>query len=332
MSTIQRSVATDARKLRSHILNAFECAETVPDPSPRKAMLTFVAVSASPTGVELVGQVAELAKKVLPREYRWVDTAKEIRVILVKAGPAVLGPFHPKLQRYARKHLVKLGVEVRTDTTATDMDADSITVKSPAGLEKINARTKIWAAGVQASPLASMLAEATGAETDRAGRVVVLPDCTLPGHPEVFAIGDMVSLNKLPGVAQPAIQEGRYVGKVIRARLDGDANVPPFKYFDKGSMATIGYRAAVADTSGVRFTGVPDVGFHPHALPDRLGQPAQYPARVAAVAGVHQELPAADNHLRAGAGRGQVEVVRYRNARNAGASCDSRRYWGPGRT
>ena len=245
----------DARRLRSHILSAFELAETVPDPSLRKALLTFVVVGGGPTGVELVGQVAELAKKVLPREYRWVDTAQEIRVILVEAGPAVLGPFHPKLQRYARKHLAKLGVEVRTDTTATDMDADSITVKSAAGFEKINARTKIWAAGVQASPLASMLAEATGAETDRAGRIMVLPDCTLPGHPEVFAIGDMVSLNKLPGVAQPAIQEGRYVGKVIRARLDGDANVPPFQYFDKGSMATIGYRAAVADAFGLRFTG-----------------------------------------------------------------------------
>jgi NADH dehydrogenase len=245
----------DARKLRGDILSAFELAETVPDPSLRKALLTFVVVGAGPTGVELVGQVAELAKRVLPREYRWVDTAREIRVILVEAGPAVLGPFHPKLQRYARKHLVKLGVEVRTDTTATDMDADGITLTSAAGVEKIHARTKIWAAGVQASPLARMLAEAAGAETDRAGRVVVLPDCTLPRHPEVFAIGDMVSLNKLPGVAQPAIQEGQYVGKVIRARLEGDGNVPPFAYLDKGSMATIGYRSAVADAFGIRFTG-----------------------------------------------------------------------------
>src|SRR6202451_559326 len=164
----------DARRLRSHILSAFELAETVPDPSLRKALLTFVVVGGGPTGVELVGQVAELAKKVLPREYVWVYTAKAIRFILVEAGPAVLGPFHPKLQRYAHKHLAKLGVEVRTDTTATDMDADSITVKSAAGFEKINARTKIWAAGVQASPLASMLAEATGAEDERAGRSVVL--------------------------------------------------------------------------------------------------------------------------------------------------------------
>ena len=197
---------------------------------------------------------------VLPGSGRASPSILTVNVSSVRAhrllpSSAILGPFHPKLQRYARKHLVKLGVEVRTDTMATDMDADSITVKSAAGLERINARTKIWTAGVQASPLASMLAEATGAETDRAGRVAVLPDCTLPGHPEVFAIGDMVSLNKLPGVAQPAIQEGRYVGKVIRARLDGDGNVPPFKYFDKGSMATIGYQAAVADAFGIQFTG-----------------------------------------------------------------------------
>jgi NADH:ubiquinone reductase (H+-translocating) len=177
--------------------------------------------------VELVGQVAELAKKVLPREFRWIDTAKEVRVILVEAGPAVLGAFDPKLQAYALRHLQKLGVDVRVDSMATDMDADSITVKETGDEQRIDTKTKIWAAGVQASPLAKLLADATGADTDRAGRVAVLPDCTLPDHPEVFAIGDMVSLTDLPGVAQPAIQEGKYVGKVIRARLEGDAEVPP---------------------------------------------------------------------------------------------------------
>jgi NADH dehydrogenase len=246
----------DARRLRSQILSAFEFAETVADPAQRRAFLTFVVVGAGPTGVELVGQVAELAHKVLPREYRWVDTAKEVRVILVEAGPTVLGPFDPKLQKYARKQLEKLGVEVRVNTAATDMDADSITVRSAAGEERLEARTKIWAAGVQASPLARMLAEATGATCDRAGRIAVEPDCTVPGHPEVFAIGDMVSLNKLPGVAQPAIQEGRYVGKVIRTRLSGNSTVEPFTYFNKGSMATIGYNAAIADAFGIRFTGI----------------------------------------------------------------------------
>jgi NADH dehydrogenase len=149
-----------------------------------------------------------------------------------------------------------MGVEVRVNTAATAMSDDSITVHGPEGPEWIAARTKIWAAGVQASPLAKMLAEATGAQTDRAGRVAVRPDCTLPGHPEVFAIGDMVSLNGLPGVAQPAMQEGKYVGKVIRARLRGNGTAAPFTYFDKGSMATIGRNAAVADAFGMKFTGL----------------------------------------------------------------------------
>jgi NADH dehydrogenase len=245
----------DARRLRSRILSAFEMAESVPDPAQRKPFLTFVVIGAGPTGVELVGQVAELARRVLPREFRWADTRQETRVVLVEAAPAVLGPFHPKLQRYARRRLEKMGVEVRVDTAAAAMTDDSITVKGPDGEERIAARTKIWAAGVQASPLAKMLAAATGAQTDRAGRVTVQPDCTLPGHPEVFAIGDMVSLNRLPGVAQPAMQEGRYVGKVIRARLKGRETPAPFRYFDKGSMATIGHNAAVADAFGVQLTG-----------------------------------------------------------------------------
>jgi NADH:ubiquinone reductase (H+-translocating) len=246
----------DARGLRSRILSAFEMAETVVDPEQRAAFLTFAVVGAGPTGVELVGQVAELAKRVLPQEFRWVNTGEETRVVLIEAAPAVLPPFDPKLQRYTQRRLQKMGVEVRVDTAATAMTGDSITVKGPDGQEeRIAARTKIWAAGVQASPLARMLAAATGSQTDRAGRVAVRADCTLPGHPDVFAIGDMVSLNGLPGVAQPAMQEGKYVGKVIRARLKGDGTVAPFKYFDKGSMATIGHNAAVAHAFGMRFTG-----------------------------------------------------------------------------
>ena len=136
------------------------------------------------------------------------------------------------------------------------MDQSSVTVKGPDGDRRIAARTKIWAAGVRASPLAMMLAKATGADTDRAGRVAVGPDCSLPGHPEVFAIGDMVRLNDLPGVAQPAIQEGTYVGKLISARLAGKTGMKPFAYRDKGSMATIGHLSAVADSNGLKFTGV----------------------------------------------------------------------------
>jgi NADH dehydrogenase len=245
----------DARHLRSHILGAFEMAELATDPQERAEWLTFVVVGGGPTGVELVGQVAELAHKVLPRDYRSVDTT-EARILLLEGLGAVLGPFHPKLQRYTKARLEKMGVEVRLNTLAVDMDQESITVKGPDGVERIPTRTRIWAAGVQASPLAKMLAEATGAETDRAGRVAVNPDCTLPGHPEVFAIGDMVSLNRLPGVAQPAIQEGKYVGKVIKARLAGKRDLGPFKYLDKGSMATIGHLHAVAQVVGLKFTGV----------------------------------------------------------------------------
>jgi NADH dehydrogenase len=244
-----------ARGLRSRILSAFEMAETIVDPEERAAFLTFAVVGAGPTGVELVGQVAELAKKVLPREFRLVNTRDETRVVLIEAAPAVLPPFDPKLQRYTHGRLAKMGVEVRVNTAATAMTDDSITINGPEGQERIAARTKIWAAGVQASPLAKMLAAATNSQTDRAGRVTVLPDCTLPGHPDVFAIGDMVSLNGLPGVAQPAMQEGKYVGSVIRARLRGNGTVAPFKYFDKGSMATIGHNAAVAHAFGMRFTG-----------------------------------------------------------------------------
>jgi NADH dehydrogenase len=237
----------DARYLRDGILSKFEMAELATDPSERAEWLTFVVIGAGPTGVELVGQIAELAHQVLPRDYRTVNT-REARIILLEGAGAVLPPFAPKLQEYTKKRLEKMGVEVRLNTLAVDMDHYSITVKGPDGLDTIRTRTRIWAAGVQASPLAKMLAQKAGLETDRAGRVPVNPDCTLPGHPEVFAIGDMVALDKLPGVAQPALQ-------VIKARVRGEDPPPPFTYFDKGSMATIGHKAAVADAFGMKFTG-----------------------------------------------------------------------------
>jgi NADH dehydrogenase len=222
----------DARHLRNHILGAFEMAELATDPAEREAYLSFVVVGAGPTGVEVVGQIAELAHRVLPADYHEIDT-RQARIVLIEAGPAVLGPFDERLQRYTTRTLERMGVEVRCATLAIAIDEDGITVRDDDGEHRIEARTKVWAAGVQASPLAKILASATGAETDRAGRIMVQPDCTLPGHPEVFAIGDMVSLNGLPGIAQPALQEGKYVGKVIRARLDGGKSVAPFKYFDK---------------------------------------------------------------------------------------------------
>jgi NADH dehydrogenase len=244
----------DARHLRDQILLAFEMAELSTDSAERAEWLTFVVIGAGPTGVELVGQVAELAHTVLPREYRSIDT-REAKILLLEGAPSVLPPFAEKLQVYTHKRLEKMGVEIRTGTLAVGMDDRSVTVKGPDGEETIRTRTRIWAAGVAASPLANLLAGASGAGTDRAGRIEVNPDCSLPGHPNVFAIGDMVSLNKLPGIAQPAMQEGKYVGKLIKGRLSGDQNVEPFKYFDKGSMATIGYKSAVADAFGMKVTG-----------------------------------------------------------------------------
>jgi NADH:ubiquinone reductase (H+-translocating) len=243
----------DARYIRDGILSKFEMAEIVTDPKERAEWLTFCVIGAGPTGVELAGQIAELAHTVLPTDYRSVDT-HEARIILFEGAPSVLPPFPEKLQRYTQKRLEEMGVEIKLNTLATDMDHESITVKGPNGIETIRARTRIWAAGVQASPLAKMLGERAGVETDRAGRIPVNPDCTVAGHPDVFAIGDMVSLNKLPGIAQPALQEGKYVGKVIKARLTGKPT-EPFTYFDKGTMATIGYRSAVANAFGVKLTG-----------------------------------------------------------------------------
>lgn len=246
----------DARLLRSRILGAYELAEVATTEEEKQAWMTFVVVGAGPTGVELAGQLAELAQYVLPREYRSIDT-RSARIILLDAAPAVLPPFAKKLQDYTRKTLEKKGIEVRLNTMATDMDADSITVKGPNGEERIVARTKVWAAGVQASPLAELLAKASGGEVDRAGRLAVDPDCSLPGRSDVFAIGDMVStIDRLPGVAQVAMQQGTYVGKLIKARAKGDDTTPaPFRYFDKGSMATIGAREAVADVRGIKLTG-----------------------------------------------------------------------------
>ncbi len=246
----------DARYLRDAILARFEMAELATDPVERAEWLTFVVIGAGPTGVELIGQIAELAHQVLPRDFRDVDTS-EARIILLEGAPSVLPPFPPELQRYTRRQLEQMGVEIRLNTLAVDRDHDSITVQAPGGRETIRAKTRIWAAGVQASELAGMLAAATEATTDRAGRLPVGPDCTLPGHPEVFAVGDMVSLNGLPGVAQAAMQEGKYVGKVIRARLAGDEPAGPFRYSDRGSMAAIGHRRAVAESTGLTFTGMP---------------------------------------------------------------------------
>ncbi len=247
---------TDAHRLRARILEAFELAAEADDDREREQWLTFVTVGAGPTGVELTGQIAELSRRLLRREYRSIHATKA-RIVLLDAGPSVLASFPEKLQRIAQRDLERMGAEIRTHAKVTNVDARGVEIESAEGRHsRIEARTLLWAAGVAASPLAKMLAQASGAPADRAGRIEVNPDCTLPGHPEVFAIGDMNKLDDLPGVAQPAIQQGRYAAKAIRGCLKGKEPAKPFHYFDKGTLAAIGHRNAVADVFGIKLGGV----------------------------------------------------------------------------
>jgi NADH dehydrogenase len=244
----------DALELRRRIFGAFELAELEEDPEEKQRWLTFVVVGAGPTGCELAGQIRELAERSLRHNFRTIDpgTAK---VLLVDGGKEPLASFGGNLSGKGRKELEHMGVELRMGLRATNVDFDGIEVQSPDGTERIHAHTVIWAAGVAASPLAKQLADASGAEADRSGRVSVLPDCTLPGHPEVFALGDMMSLDHLPGVAEVAMQQGLFAGRTIRRRLQGNDRSVPFKYVDLGSMATIGRFRAVVEFKGIRLSG-----------------------------------------------------------------------------
>lgn len=245
----------DALELRGRIFGAFELAELETDPEAQQRRLTFVVVGAGPTGVEMAGQIAELAHRALPKEFRNINT-RTARIVLVDGLPQVLSTFGDHLSEKAKRRLEMLGVEVRLDAFVDDVDATGITIKEKDGHhERIEAQTKIWAAGVAASPLGAQLAGKVGAEVDRAGRVKVLPDCTLPGHPEIFVVGDLMALDNMPGVAQVAIQGGRYAAKQIGLRLDGKPAAAPFHYFDKGSMATVSRLSAVASVGRLRFSG-----------------------------------------------------------------------------
>src|SRR3954462_14247454 len=237
----------DALELRGRIFGAFELAELAEDQAEVDRLMTFVVVGAGPTGVEMAAQIAELAHRTLRRDFRRIDPTTA-RIVLLDAAPKVLPSFGEKLGGRARRHLNKIGVEVQLGAMVTDVDADGLEVKDADGqVRRIPAATKIWAAGVQASPLGRRLGEQSGAEVDRAGRISVLPDLTLPGHPEVHVVGDMISLDKLPGVAQVAIQGGKYAAEAIKRRTAGRPPAKPFHYFDKGSMATISRFSAVAD-------------------------------------------------------------------------------------
>jgi NADH dehydrogenase len=244
----------DALEIRGRILGAFEMAALERDPEGQRAWLTFVVVGGGPTGVEIAGQIAELSRRVLPKDFRRIDT-HTARVLLFDGGKEILAGFGDRLSSKASKELSRLGVEIHTGSIVTEVDGHGVAVKRQDGeVERVAARTKVWAAGVQASPLAKMLADATGAECDRAGRVAVQPDCSLPGHSEVFAIGDMAGLDGLPGVAEVAMQQGIHAARTIERRLRGEESTP-FRYRDLGSMATISRFRAVVSFKGIRVTG-----------------------------------------------------------------------------
>jgi NADH:ubiquinone reductase (H+-translocating) len=243
----------DALELRGRIFGAFEMAELEPDPKKREAWLTFVVVGGGPTGVEVAGQIAELSRRVLKNDFREIDS-RDARILLFDGGEKVLATFGDRLSGKAATGLERLGVELHMSSIVTGVDRDGVVVKSGDDERRIPTHTKVWAAGVEASPLARMLGEATGAEVDRAGRVSVLPDCTLPGHPEVFAIGDMMSLDDLPGVAEVAMQQGIHASNTVKRRLTGKKS-KPFRYRDLGSMATISRFRAVVSFKGIRLSG-----------------------------------------------------------------------------
>jgi NADH dehydrogenase len=251
----------DAAEIRARVLGAFEAAEVEPDPARRREWLTFAVVGGGPTGVELAGQIAEIARDTLRRDFRAIDP-RGARILLVEAAERVLTGFPERLSARAARALERLGVIPLVGRAVVGAERDALTIQAPGGMpERIAARTTIWAAGVRASGLAGELARASGADVDAAGRVAVGPDLTLPGRPEVYALGDMAVVlgadgrsQLLPGVAPVAMQQGRYAARAIRARLAGRER-RPFRYVDKGNVATIGRRRAVIDLKGVRLSG-----------------------------------------------------------------------------
>ena len=245
----------DALEIRGRIFGAFELAELSRDPADIERLTTFVVVGAGPTGVEMAGQISELATRTLAQDFRHINP-KDARVVLVDAAPQVLPPFGANLGKKAQGQLESMGVEVLLGQMVTNVDATGIEMKTEDGtVTRIDSVCKVWAAGVAASPLGKLLGEKTGAEVDRSGRIAVQPDLSLPGHPEIYVVGDMMSLNKLPGVAQVAIQGGRYAATSVLARVKGQPSPGPFKYFDKGSMATISRFSAVTKVGRLETEG-----------------------------------------------------------------------------
>jgi NADH dehydrogenase len=244
----------DALEVRGRIFGAFELAELEQDASRRAAWLTFLVVGAGPTGVEMAGQIAELSRYSLRSNFRRIDTAAA-RIVLLDAAPKILPSFDQRLARRATSKLERMGVEIRTGTLVTGMDTEGVELQTSNGVERLAAMTKIWSAGVQASPLGRTLAAQAGVEPSRSGQVPVEADCTLPGHPEVFIVGDLMALDGLPGLAEVAIQSGRHAAAEIERRLDSDARPRPFRYRDLGSLAAVSRYYAIGERRGVRIWG-----------------------------------------------------------------------------
>lgn len=248
----------DALAVRRRIYRAFEAAEAATDPAERAQWLTFALVGAGPTGVELAGQIREIATHTLDREFSGADPSRA-RVLLFEGADAVLGSFGPALSRSAARTLASLGVEVHLGSIATEVDERGLTVRRhDGGSDRYDARTVLWTAGVEAPPLATALARATGAEQDRAGRIKVEPDLTIAGHPEIRVVGDLMSLDKLPGMAEVAMQTGAYAGRRIRHQVEGRTRrARPFRYLDLGSAAYISRGRAVVKMGRLHVSGVP---------------------------------------------------------------------------
>jgi NADH dehydrogenase len=254
-----KSIA-DADEVRRRVLLAFEAAETATDADSRRACLTFVVIGGGTTGVELTGCLSELAHHTLCRDFRHIDSSSA-RILLVEGGDRLLPSYPPKLSAKAAAALTRLGVEIQTGAIVTSVEPDAVTIRRGDRTESVGTRTILWAAGVQASPLGRLLAEKVGAAVDKSGRIVVLPDLTIPGHPELLILGDLARFDHqggkpLPGVAPVAMQQGRYAATLIESRLGGKS-LPPFHYEDRGSLAVIGRNAAVADLGWLHISGFP---------------------------------------------------------------------------
>jgi NADH dehydrogenase len=244
----------DALALREQIFGAFELAEAETDDEARRRLMTFVVVGGGPTGVEMAGQLEELSRRALSRNYRRIDP-RNTRVVLVEGTDRLVGSMGPRLSRMTERDLTRMGIEVHLGAMVTGMDDDGVEItKNDGETEHIPAATKVWAAGTRAAGLGAVLAEAAGAETDRAGRVRVAPDCSLPGHPEIFVVGDLMALDDLPGVAEVAMQSGAHAARTIARRLEGKAP-EPFRYRDLGTLAVISRFRAVAKIGPVRVGG-----------------------------------------------------------------------------